>query len=94
MMEFPETPVATLEKLHAVVKEEGLEYVYLGNVWGHPLEHTYCPACHAVVVQRYGFTIQAWNLDAENRCRACGHRIPIVGRLSEEYEPTFATPVL
>ncbi|MGP8072153.1 MAG: AmmeMemoRadiSam system radical SAM enzyme [Thermoplasmata archaeon] len=94
MMEFPVTPVATLEKLHAVVKEEGLEYVYLGNVWGHPLEHTYCPACHAVVVQRYGFTIQAWNLDAENRCRACGHRIPIVGRLSEEYEPTFATPVL
>ena len=76
MMEFPETPIATLEKLHAVVKAEGLDYVYLGNVWGHPLEHTYCPGCHAVVVRRYGFTIQSWNLDAENRYRACGHRIP------------------
>ena len=93
MMEFPETPIRTLEKLHGVVKAEGLDYVYLGNIWGHPLEHTYCPGCHAVVVQRYGFTIRAWNLDAENRCRACGHPIPIVGRLPAEYEPTFATPV-
>jgi pyruvate formate lyase activating enzyme len=94
MMEFPETPVRTLEKLHAVVRAEGLDYVYLGNVWGHPLEHTYCPKCHAVVVRRYGFTIQSWELDAQNRCRACGHPIPIVGRLPESYEPTFATPVL
>jgi pyruvate formate lyase activating enzyme len=94
MMDLPETPIATLERLHRVVRAEGLEYVYLGNVWGHPLEHTYCPACHAVVVRRFGFTIQAWNLDDENRCRACGHPIPIVGRLPSEYEPTFATPVL
>ena len=93
MMEFPDTPVSTLERLHAVAKAEGLEYVYLGNVWGHPLEHTYCPKCGAVAVERYGFTIQSWNLDRQNRCRACGHRIPIVGRLSESYVPTFATPV-
>jgi pyruvate formate lyase activating enzyme len=93
MMDFPETPVSTLERLHAVAKSEGLEYVYLGNVWGHPLEHTYCPKCGAVAVERYGFTIQSWNLDAQNRCRACGHRIPIVGRLAKDYVPTFATPV-
>jgi len=93
MMEFPETPVRTLEKLHAVVKAEGLDYVYLGNVWGHRLEHTYCPECGAMAVRRYGFTIQAWNLDAKNRCRACGHAIPIVGRPPREYVPTFATPV-
>ncbi len=93
MMDVPETPVRTLEKLHAVVKAEGLEYVYLGNVWGHPLEHTYCPACGAIAVRRYGFTIQAWNLDAQNRCCACGHAIPIVGRPPPEYVPSFATPV-
>ncbi len=93
MLDLPETPIPTLERLHAVAKGEGLDYVYLGNVWGHPLEHTYCPGCGAVAVRRYGFTIQSWNLDGENRCRACGHRIPIVGRLSPEYVPTFATPV-
>jgi pyruvate formate lyase activating enzyme len=93
MMDLPETPIPTLERLHRVLKEEGLEYAYLGNVWGHPLEHTYCPGCGAIAVRRYGFTIQAWNLDPENRCRACGHRIPIVGRLADDYLPTFAMPV-
>ncbi len=93
MMDLPETPVKTLERLHTVAKAEGLEYVYLGNIWGHPLEHTYCPKCGAVAVKRYGFMIQAWNLDPKNRCVRCGHPIPIVGRLSEHYVPTFATPV-
>lgn len=93
MMNLPETPVATLEKLHRVAKAEGLDYVYLGNVWGHPLEHTYCPGCGNVVVRRFGFTIQSWRLDAENRCRKCGTQIPIVGRLPEDYRPSFATPV-
>jgi len=93
MMDLPETPIATLERLHAILKEEGLEYAYLGNVWGHRLEHTYCPGCGAIAVRRYGFTIQGWNLDAQNRCRSCGHSIPIVGHLAEGYVPTFATPV-
>ncbi|HKN07531.1 MAG TPA: AmmeMemoRadiSam system radical SAM enzyme [Thermoplasmata archaeon] len=93
MMDLPETPVATLEKLHKVAKAEGLDYVYLGNVWGHPLEHTYCPRCGSVVVRRFGFTIQSWRLDAENCCRKCGEKIPIVGRPPEDYIPTFATPV-
>jgi pyruvate formate lyase activating enzyme len=94
MLDLPETPVATLEKLHRLAKAEGLEYVYLGNVWGHPLEHTYCPGCGSVVVRRFGFTIQSWRLDAENRCRKCGQQIPIVGRLPENYVPSFATPVM
>lgn len=93
MLDLPETPVATLERLHHIAKEEGLDYVYLGNVWGHPLEHTYCPRCGSVVVRRFGSTIQAWRLDPENRCRKCGEKIPIVGRPPEDYVPTFATPV-
>ena len=93
MLEFPNTPISTLEKLHVIAKSEGLEYVYLGNVWGHPLEHTYCPECGKVAVERYGFTIRGWNLDDQNRCRSCGHSIPIVGHLPRDYEPTFVMPV-
>lgn len=93
MMDLPNTPVATLESLHAIAREEGLRYVYLGNVWGHPLEHTYCPRCGAIAVERYGFTIRKWNLDSENRCRGCGEPIPIVGRPPEEYVPSFAMAV-
>ena len=80
MMEFENTPIATLEKHHAIAKEEGLKYAYLGNVPGHPLEHTYCPECKKIVVGRYGFSIESWNLDANNCCKNCGYPIPIIGR--------------
>ena len=85
MMEFPWTPVETLEKHVAVAKEEGLRYAYIGNVAGHPLEHTYCPGCGAIAVKRYGFDITGWYLDKDNRCKRCGYRIAIVGRLEKTY---------
>jgi pyruvate formate lyase activating enzyme len=93
MIDLPVTPIETLERLHEVARGEGLDYVYVGNVWGHPLEHTYCPGCGAIAVRRFGFTIRDWRLDDENRCRACGHRIPIVGRPPPDYRPSIATPV-
>ena len=93
MMDLPRTPTATLERLHKLAKAEGLDYVYLGNVWGHRLEHTYCPKCGTVAVRRFGFTIQDWALGPNNECRSCGHQIPIVGRPPVDYIPTFATAV-
>lgn len=84
MMEFGPTPVETLEKHYEIAKQEGLTYAYLGNVPGHPLEDTYCPGCNSVVIGRYGFNIDAWNLDAHNRCKTCGHPIPVTGTLHKQ----------
>ncbi|WP_337863840.1 AmmeMemoRadiSam system radical SAM enzyme [Nitrososphaera sp.] len=81
MMEFGPTPVETLVKHHEIAKKEGLNYAYLGNVPGHPLEDTYCPGCNAVAIGRYGFGIDEWNLDAHNHCKNCGYPLPIVGKL-------------
>ena len=86
MMEFPVTPTKTLEKHYEVAKKEGLQYVYLGNVPGHPYEHTYCPGCNNIAVGRYGFDITSWNLDKNNCCVICGHKIPIVGQLDKAYK--------
>src|SRR2546428_13520024 len=81
MMEFPWTPVETLEKHCAVAKEEGLKDVYIGNVSGHPLEHTYCPGCGAVAIKRYGFDITGWYLDKDNKGKKCGDPLALFGRL-------------
>ena len=81
MMEFPWTPVETLEKHCAVAKEEGLKYVYIGNVPGHPLENTYCPGCGAIAIKRYSFDITGWYLDKDNKCKKCGYKLAIFGRL-------------
>ena len=86
MMEFGLTPVSTLEKHHEIAKQVGLKYVYLGNVPGHPLEHTYCPECQNIAIKRYGFDIQGWNLDEKNQCKFCGNKIPIFGSLPSNYK--------
>ncbi len=88
MMEFDSTPVKTLEKHHEIAKKAGLNYAYIGNVPGHPLEHTYCPGCNNIVIKRFGFDIEGWHLDDKNRCNHCGQKIPITGRLSKSYKKT------
>ncbi|MEM0457467.1 MAG: AmmeMemoRadiSam system radical SAM enzyme [Sulfolobales archaeon] len=87
MLEYPPTPVETLEKHVRIAREEGLKYAYIGNVPGHPYEHTYCPNCGRIVIARYGFEILEWNLDEDNRCRFCGYKINIVGGLKKNYSP-------
>ena len=59
--------------------DEGLKHVYLGNVPGHPLEHTYCPNCGEVVIKRFGFDITDWKLKNGNICPNCGYRLNIRG---------------
>jgi len=72
---LPPTPISTLERLRDIALEEGLHYVYLGNVPGHPGENTYCPNCGQVVIERYGYTIKKNSLSG-NKCRHCHQIIP------------------
>jgi len=68
------TPLATLRMAHGLGKEEGLTFVYTGNVPGDDSENTYCPNCAKMVVGRVGFRLTALNL-RDGRCAACGARI-------------------
>jgi pyruvate formate lyase activating enzyme len=72
---LPATPVETLERAHDIAKEEGLNYVYVGNVPGHKYENTFCPRCGRVVVGRYGYTVTENDITG-GKCRFCGQNIP------------------
>jgi pyruvate formate lyase activating enzyme len=89
MMQFESTPVQTLERHCEVAKKEGLRYVYVGNVPGHPLEDTYCPGCNNVAIGRYGYLIDQWNLDAQNKCKNCGYQLPVIGKLHAQKRNYF-----
>lgn len=78
---IPSTPIKTLDKAYAAVKEAGLNYVYMGNVPGHPYENTYCPNCNELLIKRFSFEITKWNLTKDMRCPTCGQEIPIKGKL-------------
>jgi len=78
---LPSTPVETLYRAREAAKEEGVRYVYVGNVPLDEYGDTYCPLCGEKVIERRGYTISGWRLDDENRCIKCGTGIPIVGKL-------------
>jgi len=85
MLDVPSTPVEVLERHVEVAKEEGAQYVYIGNVPGHQYEHTYCPECGEVVIRRFSFDILEVRLTEDLRCPRCGHRINIAGRVHPTY---------
>jgi pyruvate formate lyase activating enzyme len=72
---LPITPVPTLERAKAIADAEGLHYVYIGNVPGHPAENTYCPKCRRIVVERVGLTAKQM-LISKGKCPFCGQSIP------------------
>jgi pyruvate formate lyase activating enzyme len=72
---LPITPVPTLERAKAIADAEGLHYVYIGNVPGHPAQNTYCPQCRKMLVERVGFTASQM-LIRKNSCPFCRHPIP------------------
>lgn len=78
---MPATPVRTLEKAFDIGKEEGLQYVYAGNVPGHPYENTYCPHCNELLIERYVFDITKYRITSDKRCPNCNEAIPIIGEL-------------
>ena len=69
------TPVTTLDQAYQTAKKTGLNFVYVGNVPGHPAENTRCPDCQSLLIERIGYTIQQNNI-VEGKCKFCGRRIP------------------
>jgi pyruvate formate lyase activating enzyme len=70
----PPTPIRTLERAWQIGKDAGLQFVYTGNVPGHPHDNTYCPACGALLIQRFGFDVLS-NAVGIGRCSKCGQPI-------------------
>ncbi len=74
MLDRPPTPVEILRKAREIGLEEGLKYVYEGNVPGEGGENTYCPSCGELVIARYGFSIVENRLE-EGKCPKCNQPI-------------------
>ncbi len=72
---LPPTPLETLEKARAIAMEEGLRFVYIGNVPGHEAENTFCPSCRRVLIARSGYEIRT-NEIRKGKCAHCGAPIP------------------
>jgi pyruvate formate lyase activating enzyme len=69
------TPVETMEEALEIGKEEGLRYIYLGNI--NTRAETICPECGKSLIDRAGFTAKiSEDFTSNGRCRSCGTVIP------------------
>jgi len=58
--------------------EEGLRFVYAGNLPGRvgPWENTFCPQCRTVLVERAGYVLKQYCITGEGKCPKCRMTIP------------------
>lgn len=78
MLDYPPTPIETLIRAYEIGKEEGLNFIYIGNYPDEDRESTYCPNCGFKVIDRYGYIgdIVHNYLTPEGNCPKCGTHIP------------------
>jgi pyruvate formate lyase activating enzyme len=84
------TPAETLVRAAEIGTEQGLHYVYAGNLPGRvgKWEHTRCPECGETVIERFGFRVRRNRL-VGGACPKCQSSIP--GRWDPRVEGTTKT---
>ena len=69
----PATSLGFLEDACQMARDLGFKFAYLGNVSGHPFEHTYCPQCGSMLIQRGGLNLLANSITEQGNCPKCGY---------------------
>ncbi|MFB3094223.1 MAG: hypothetical protein ACE1ZN_07460 [Dehalococcoidia bacterium] len=74
----------TLLRAAEIGREEGLRFVYCGNLPGRvgDSENTLCPNCRKPLVRRYGYNILECTLTTEGTCQDCATPVPGIWSVS------------
>ena len=75
MRDIDPTPPATLTRARRIAMENGLHYVFTGNVHDSEGSSTYCPGCGQRVIERDWYELGEWRLDEKGCCDKCGTSI-------------------
>jgi pyruvate formate lyase activating enzyme len=78
MTESRNTTVDDLLAACEAGREVGLRHVYAGNLPGRVgrWEHTWCPGCGELLIERFGYTIRQQRVGRDGTCPSCRTRIP------------------
>jgi pyruvate formate lyase activating enzyme len=76
MTDLPPTPPATLARARRIAIDEGLRYVYTGNVHHREGGTTFCPSCAAPLIVRDWHRIESYRVTPDGKCPQCSTSIP------------------
>ncbi|WP_337250368.1 AmmeMemoRadiSam system radical SAM enzyme [Methylomarinovum tepidoasis] len=76
MMDHPPTPPETLLRARKIAMENGLRYVYTGNIHYPEGDSTWCHHCGQLLIGRDWYVLTDWNLTPDGRCCQCGTPVP------------------
>jgi len=77
LTDVPPTPLATLQQASEIGREEGLRYIYGGNVQGEM--NTPCHQCGRRLIRRTGYRILDNSVKPDGSCPDCGAPVAGVG---------------
>jgi Pyruvate-formate lyase-activating enzyme len=74
LINLPPTPESSLIEAKNIALNEGLKYVYIGNIPSLNGEDTLCPSCKHTIIERNYFTVDK-NYIKDGKCNFCGEPI-------------------
>jgi len=77
MMEVSSTPLSTLLRARQIALDNGIHYVYTGNVHDKSSASTYCHHCGKLLIARDCYELSQWHLDEQGCCQYCA--TPLAG---------------
>jgi pyruvate formate lyase activating enzyme len=75
MGDIPPTPARTLSRAREIAMNNGLHYVYTGNVHDTDGGTTYCPSCQTPLIVRDWYRIDDYRLTDDGHCPKCAAKI-------------------
>ena len=74
----PATTARQLIRAAEIGAEEGLRFIYAGNLPGRvgPWENTHCPNCRELLIERAGYFIRDYKITGDGKCPKCQTAIP------------------
>ena len=75
MAEVAPTRLDDIVRATQIGRTAGLRYIYASNAPGDPGQHTRCPSCGAMLIERVGNQTTALRIES-GRCPGCGWALP------------------
>jgi len=74
MTDIPKTEAKSLLEAYNIAKQNGLHYVYTGNIYDQKTGSTYCPSCNHCIIERNWYELGNYHI-SNGCCKFCNTKI-------------------